>query len=89
VRIWGDILPAHINNLVSGCLVHLHQGLVRPVVLSDHLVVHLCMLLEKVVAEVCASHVCLVEIIGDRPQDVVPIKAMLFAAGLLEGGVVS
>ena len=55
--------------------------------LSDHLVIYLCMLPKKVVAEVHASHVCLVEIIGDRPWDV-PIKAMLFTASLLEGGVV-
>ena len=55
--------------------------------LSDHLVIYPCMLSKKVVAEVHASHVCLVEIIGDRPWDV-PIKAMLFTAGLLEGGVV-
>ena len=88
LREWGNILPAYVTNTgVSRCIIHLHQGLVIPVVLLIHHVVHLPMQCAKVFSEVSCGRGCLVEIIADRPWDLVLIKAMMFTAGLLEGGV--
>ena len=87
LREWGNILPAYVTNAVSGCIVYLHRGLVIPVVLLVCHIIYHPLQLAKVSVEVPGGYGCLVKIIADRPWDLVLIKAMIFTAGLLEGGV--
>ena len=72
---------------MSGCIVYFRCKPVVPIVLLDHVIVYLRVQLVQMVPEVLGSGACLVEIIGDRPWDLLLIKTMVFAAGLLEGGV--
>ena len=83
-------MPDSIARIVSRCVIRLRRQLVFriPTVFNDRLVILLSMQLEKVLSEVRGPGVWPVYIIGDILWDLPLIKdAVLFAAGLLEGGV--